>query len=102
MKVVVKGVNPYKLAPGAHTVEPGEDSGEKATGAAAGTVYRSVRGQVKLLEGGMDENGAVAARKAARLGQKKAASSHRDIRAVRGRETGAMSGHDVFLRTFFE
>jgi ATP-binding cassette subfamily F protein 3 len=72
---VVEGENPYKLAPGVsvHAEEPEEESSdEEATGAAAGTVYRLARGQLKPLAGGMDEYEAIAARTAARLAQKKA------------------------------
>ena len=68
----MEGESPYKLAPGAHAEEPEEESSdEEETGAAAGTVYRLTRGQLKLLEGGMDEYEGIAARAAMRLAQKK-------------------------------
>jgi ATP-binding cassette, subfamily F, member 3 len=72
-RTVVEGENPYKLAPGAHAEEPeGESSEDEETGAAAGTVYRLARGQLKRLDGGMDEYEAIAARAAVRLAQRKA------------------------------
>jgi ATP-binding cassette subfamily F protein 3 len=72
MRTVVEGESPYKLAPGVHAEESEEDSGEEeTTGGAAGTVYRLVRGELKQLDGGMDEYEAIAGRTAARLGGKK-------------------------------
>ncbi|KAF2680827.1 ABC transporter ATP-binding protein uup-1 [Lentithecium fluviatile CBS 122367] len=76
MRTVVEGENPHKLAPGVHAEEPEEESSdEEETGAAAGTVYRLVRGQLKKLDGGMDEYEAIAGRAAARLAQKKTLST---------------------------
>jgi ATP-binding cassette subfamily F protein 3 len=68
----VEGESPYKLAPGVHVEEPEEESSdEEETGATAGTVYRLARATLRKLDGGMDEYEAIAARQAARLGQKK-------------------------------
>lgn len=68
----MEGESPYKLAPGAHTDEQPEeeDSDDEEAGAPAGTVYRLVKGQLKKLEGGMEQYGEIAERAAARLGRR--------------------------------
>jgi ATP-binding cassette subfamily F protein 3 len=69
---VVEGESPYRLAPGVQTEdhdEPDSSSEEEETGAAVGTVYRLFKGQLKKLEGGMDDYEKIAARAAARLGK---------------------------------
>lgn len=69
-RTVVEGESPYKLAPGMHgDEEPEEDSDEEETGAPAGTVYRLVKGQLKKLDGGMEQYEEIAARTAAKLGK---------------------------------
>lgn len=70
-RTVVEGESPYKLAPGVHG--DGEDAADESEsegdeqGAARGTVYRLAKGQLKQLEGGMEQYGELAARTAARL-----------------------------------
>jgi hypothetical protein len=53
--------------------EPEEEESEsdEEAGAAAGTVYRLVKGQLKKLEGGMEQYGEIAARTAAKLGRQR-------------------------------
>ncbi|KAF2117436.1 ABC transporter ATP-binding protein uup-1 [Lophiotrema nucula] len=72
MRTVVEGESPYKLAPGAQSeAEPEEESSdEEEAGAAAGTVYRIVKGQLKKLDGGMEQYEEIATRTAAKLGKK--------------------------------
>ncbi|ORY17528.1 ABC transporter ATP-binding protein uup-1 [Clohesyomyces aquaticus] len=73
MRTVVEGESPYKLAPGVRADEgPDEEDsdGEEETGAVAGTVFRLVKGQLKKLEGGMEQYEEIAARAAARLAKK--------------------------------
>jgi len=69
-RTVVEGASPYKLAPGVRGEDEadGSESEEDEAVAAAGTVYRLTKGQVKRLEGGMEQYGELAARTAARLG----------------------------------
>ncbi|KAF2263115.1 ABC transporter ATP-binding protein uup-1 [Lojkania enalia] len=72
MRTVVEGVSPYRLASGAQAdEEPDEEDpdSEEETGAAAGTVYRIVKGQLKKLEGGMEQYEEIAARAAGKLGR---------------------------------
>lgn len=74
-RTVVEGESPHKLAPGVHADSgPEEDECEsdddEETGAPAGTVYRIVRGQLKKLDGGMEQYGEIASRAAAKLGKK--------------------------------
>lgn len=67
----MQGESPYKLAPGADADAEAEgDSSEEETGGggAAGTVYRLSKGQLRRLEGGMEQYEEQAARAAARLG----------------------------------
>lgn len=68
---MVEGAWPYKLAPGVHGEDEADerDSEGDEAGAAAGTVYRITKGQVKKLEGGMEQYAELAARTAARLGR---------------------------------
>ena len=74
-RTVIEGESPYKLAPGVQAGgEPEEEeseSDEEEAGAAAGTVYRLVKGQLKRLEGGMEQYGEIAARTAARLARQR-------------------------------
>ena len=69
---MVEGQSPYKLAPGVRGSEEAdgdeESSSEDAeTGVGPGTVFRLARGQLRQLEGGMDEYEEIAGRTAARL-----------------------------------
>ncbi|KAF2790089.1 ABC transporter ATP-binding protein uup-1 [Melanomma pulvis-pyrius CBS 109.77] len=72
MRTVVEGESPYKLAPGGVAEEDadGEASDDEEPGAAAGTVYRLARGQLKKLERGMEQYEEIAARTAARLARR--------------------------------
>ncbi|OSS47280.1 hypothetical protein B5807_10081 [Epicoccum nigrum] len=70
MRTVVEGKSPYKLAPGVYgedEVEESDSDGDEAGG--LGTVYRVTRGQLRKLEGGMEQYSELAARTAARLGK---------------------------------
>lgn len=70
-RTVVKGESPYKLAPGVHGEDEADESdseGDEA-GVGAGTVFRLTKGQLKKLEGGMEQYAELAARTAARLGK---------------------------------
>ncbi|OAL54758.1 P-loop containing nucleoside triphosphate hydrolase protein [Pyrenochaeta sp. DS3sAY3a] len=75
MRTVVEGESPYTLAPGLRggedEADEGSDSEESETGVAPGTVYRLVKGQLKKLDGGMEQYEEIAARTAARLGKTK-------------------------------
>ena len=72
-RTVVEGESPYKLAPGAQAEDPDdEESDEETTGAPAGTVYRLTKGQLKKLDGGMEQYEEIAARTAARLAKRQA------------------------------
>ncbi|KAH7397244.1 P-loop containing nucleoside triphosphate hydrolase protein [Pyrenochaeta sp. MPI-SDFR-AT-0127] len=75
MRTVVEGESPYTLAPGVRGAEDeadeSSDSEGSETGAAPGSVYRLVKGQVKKLEGGMEQYEEIAARTAAKLGKAK-------------------------------
>jgi ATP-binding cassette subfamily F protein 3 len=70
---VVEGESAYKLAPGVHGSEDeaaeSSDSEGEETGVALGTVFRLVKGQLKKLEGGMEQYEEIAARSAAKLGK---------------------------------
>lgn len=72
---MVEGESPYTLAPGLRggedEADEGSDSEESETGVAPGTVYRLVKGQLKKLDGGMEQYEEIAARTAARLGKTK-------------------------------
>jgi ATP-binding cassette subfamily F protein 3 len=63
--------SPYALAPGVHGCEDeadeGSDSEVAETGVAPGTVFRPVKRQLKMLEGGMEQYEEIAARTAAKL-----------------------------------
>lgn len=68
---MVEGASPYKLAPGVRgedEADESESSGDEG-GAGAGSVYRLTKGQLKRVEGGMEQYGELAARTAARLGR---------------------------------
>jgi ATP-binding cassette subfamily F protein 3 len=71
-RTVVEGASPYKLAPGAYGGDEADESewdgNEDGTG--SGTVYRVAKGQLRKLEGGMEQYGELAARTAARLGSR--------------------------------
>ncbi|KAF3037058.1 hypothetical protein E8E12_001508 [Didymella heteroderae] len=73
MRTVVEGASPYKLAPsgvdGEDEADGSESDGDEA-GASAGTVYRVTKGQLRKLEGGMEQYAELAARTAARLGSR--------------------------------
>jgi ATP-binding cassette subfamily F protein 3 len=70
---VIEGESPHKLAPGVrgeeNEAEESSDSEDGQTGVARGTVFRLVKGQLKKLDGGMDQYAEIAARCAARLGK---------------------------------
>jgi ATP-binding cassette subfamily F protein 3 len=72
---VVGGESAYKLAPGVRgdvdEAEESSDSESEETGVAAGTVFRLARGQLRMLERGMEEYEEIAARSAAKLGKAK-------------------------------
>jgi hypothetical protein len=72
-RTVVEGESPYKLAPGVHADgdedEEDSDSESSSAGAPAGSVFRLVRGQLKKLEGGMEQYEEIASRTAAKLGK---------------------------------
>ena len=70
-RTVVEGENPYRLAPGAQAEEEpaSSDSDDDETGASAGSVYRITKGQLRRLEGGMEQYEEIAARTAAKLGK---------------------------------
>lgn len=71
-RTVVEGSSAYKLAPGPGVCDGDEadesDSDGNEAGASAGTVFRVRKGQVRKLEGGMEQYAELAARAAARLG----------------------------------
>ncbi|KAF2009533.1 ABC transporter ATP-binding protein uup-1 [Aaosphaeria arxii CBS 175.79] len=70
MRTVVEGDSPYKLASGAEDEDPEEDeTDEDEAGVTAGTVYRLVKGQLKKLDGGMEQYEEIASRTAAKLGK---------------------------------
>ena len=72
---MVEGESPYKLAPGVRgsgdeadeSASESSESEEAETGVGSRTVFRLARGQLRELEGGMDEYEAIAARRAAKL-----------------------------------
>jgi ATP-binding cassette subfamily F protein 3 len=68
---VVEGESPYKLAPGVRggddDAEDSSDSESEETGVAPGIVYRLTKGQLKKLDGGMEQYEDIAARFAAKL-----------------------------------
>lgn len=70
---MVEGASPYTLAPGVRSTEDeaneSSDSEDSETGVAPGAVYRLVKGQLKRLEGGMEQYEEIAGRSAARLGK---------------------------------
>ena len=68
-RTVVEGESPYKLAPGVHGEDEADESdsdGDEA-GVTPGTVYRLTKGQLRKLEGGMEQYAELAARTAAKL-----------------------------------
>ncbi|CAO2658364.1 Nn.00g060870.m01.CDS01 [Neocucurbitaria sp. VM-36] len=72
MRTVVEGESPFALAPGVHgedEANEGSDSEESETGVAPGTVYRVVKGQLRKLDGGMEQYAEIAERSAAKLGK---------------------------------
>jgi ATP-binding cassette subfamily F protein 3 len=70
-RTVVQRESAYKLAPGVHASEGEADesseSEDEAAGLAPGSVFRLTRGQLRKLDGGMDEYEDIAARTAAKL-----------------------------------
>ena len=70
-RAVVEGASPYKLAPGARDdddeAEDSSDSESEETGVAPGIVYRLTKGQLRKLDGGMEQYADIAARAAAKL-----------------------------------
>ena len=71
-RTVVEGESPYKLAPGVHGKDEADESDpdRDEAGVAPGTVYRLTKGQLRKLEGGMEQYAELAARTAARLGSR--------------------------------
>ena len=73
---MVEGESPYTLAPGVRGLEDeadeSDDSEGSETGVAPGTVYRLVKGQLRKLEGGMEQYAEIASRSAAKLGRARA------------------------------
>ncbi|KAJ4376358.1 hypothetical protein N0V83_001641 [Neocucurbitaria cava] len=72
MRTVVEGESPYALAPGVHgedEANESSDSEESETGVAPGIVYRLAKGQLKKLDGGMEQYAEIAKRSAAKLGK---------------------------------
>lgn len=70
---MVEGESPYVLAPGVggsgDEADDSSDSEDAETGAAPGTVYRLNKGQLKKLEGGMEQYEEIAAKAAVKLGK---------------------------------
>lgn len=69
----MEGESPYTLAPGVHAEDEADDSSEseEETGVASGTVFRLAKGQLKKLDGGMEQYAEIAARTVAKLGKTK-------------------------------
>ncbi|KAH7119710.1 ABC transporter ATP-binding protein uup-1 [Dendryphion nanum] len=69
MRTVIEGTSPYKLNPGALADEDPEEesSDDDEAGADAGTVYRLVKGSLKVVAGGMEAYEEIASRTAAKL-----------------------------------
>jgi ATPase subunit of ABC transporter with duplicated ATPase domains len=75
MRCVIEGQSPYKLVPRANAEDKPEDDeseDEEETGARVGVVYRLVKGQLKKLDGGMEQYEEIAGRVAARLSKTRA------------------------------
>lgn len=75
MRCVIEGQSPYKLVPRANAEDKPEDDeseDEEETGARVGVVYRLVKGQLKKLDGGMEQYEEIADRVAARLSKTRA------------------------------
>lgn len=67
---MIEGESPHKLAPGVRGEEneaESSDSEDEQTGVAPGTVFHLVKGQLRKLDGGMEQYEEIAARSAARL-----------------------------------
>ncbi|KAF2025592.1 P-loop containing nucleoside triphosphate hydrolase protein [Setomelanomma holmii] len=75
MRTVVEGESPYKLAPGVRgnvdEAEGSSNSEDEETGVAPGNVFRLTKGQLKKLDGGMEQYEEIAARTAVKLGKAK-------------------------------
>lgn len=75
---MVERESPYKLAPGVRgaedEAEDSSDSEDEEAGVAPGTVFRLIKGQLKRLEGGMQQYEEIAAKSAAKLSKAKKAS----------------------------
>ena len=70
-RTVVEGESAHKLAPGVRDEDEACESdweGDEA-GVAPGTVFRLTKGQLRKVEGGMEQYAELAARRAARLGK---------------------------------
>jgi ATPase subunit of ABC transporter with duplicated ATPase domains len=75
MRCVIEGQSPYKLIPRTNAEDkPEEDESEdeEEAGARVGVVYRLVKGQLKKLDGGMEQYEEIAGRVAARLSKTRA------------------------------
>lgn len=71
-RTVIGGESPHRLAAGVGGDEgESSDSEDDETGVARGTVFRLVKGQLRKLEGGMEQYEAIAARSAAKLGRRR-------------------------------
>jgi ATP-binding cassette subfamily F protein 3 len=71
-RTVVEGVWPHKLAPCIRENDDAEESDPEAEEAGiVGTIFRLSKGQLKRLEGGMEQYVEIAARAAAKLGRVK-------------------------------
>ena len=74
-RTVIEGESPHKLVPGIRGLDKEEEESSESeseeTGSAPGTVYRLVKGQVKKLDGGMQQYEEIAARAAAKVGKSK-------------------------------
>jgi ATP-binding cassette subfamily F protein 3 len=72
-RTVVEGVSPHTLAPGVRDDDEAEESESEAdeTGI-VGSVFRVAKGQLKKLDGGMEQYCEIAARAAAKLRKAKA------------------------------
>lgn len=69
---MVEGESPYRGRPGEDDEgEEDTESDEDSVAGPTGTVYRVTRGQLKKLDGGMDQYEELAARTAAKLASKK-------------------------------
>ncbi|KAF2744744.1 P-loop containing nucleoside triphosphate hydrolase protein [Sporormia fimetaria CBS 119925] len=68
MRSVVEGDSPYRSAPAFRDSNDSEDSDTDEDSVPKGVVYRMVKGQLKKLEGGMEQYETIASRAAKKLG----------------------------------